>query len=293
MCLVIIGAVAFFTLLERKLLGYFQLRVGPNKVGLGGIGQPVADAMKLFLKGFVVPDVVNKLLFFIGPSFMLVVCVGVWVVYPVGYPSLHYLWGFLFFVCLSSVGVFGVIMVGWSSNSKYAYLGCVRAAAQFISYEVVMVLIVLSVVFIGQRFDLGCFSGAGFWGVGFLFPLFLMWLVCVLAETNRAPFDFVEGESELVSGFNVEYGGVGFAIIFIAEYRMVLFIGVLTGVVFGGGATYGVVFRCVMRFVVIVFVVLCRGGLPRYRYDLLIGLTWKYMLPVVLGYVFLVAIFAG
>lgn len=125
------------------------------------------------------------------------------------------------------------------------------------------------------------------------FPLFLMWLVCVLAETNRTPFDFVEGESELVSGFNVEYGGVGFAIIFIAEYRMVLFIRVLTGAIFLGGTSCGVLFSCLIRLVVSVFVVVCRGGLPRYRYDLLIGLTWKFMLPVVLAYLFLVGVFVS
>lgn len=292
-CLVIIAGVAFFTLLERKFLGYFQLRVGPNKVGLGGLLQPVADAMKLFLKEFVVPNVVNNIIFLFGPRFILLVCVGVWVLYPVGYPRLHFFWGFLFFVCLSSVGVFGVIMVGWSSNSKYAYLGCVRAAAQFISYEVIMLLIVLGLVFVGGNFNLGNFYELGIWGLGFLFPLFLIWLICILAETNRAPFDFVEGESELVSGFNVEYGGVGFSIIFIAEYRMILFMGVLTRSVFLGGISGGVFFSCLIRFLVVSFVVLCRGGLPRYRYDLLMGLTWKFMLPVVLGYLFLISIIIG
>lgn len=202
--------------------------------------------------------------------------------------SVHFLLGFLLFVCASSSGVYGVIMCGWASNSKYAYLGCVRAAAQFISYEVCMVLVVLAVIFVSGGFSLRVVRSLGFVGVGMFFPLFLMWLVAVLAETNRAPFDFVEGESELVSGFNVEYGGVRFAIIFIAEYRMVLFMRVITTTIYLGGVGIGVLFRCCMSLLTSVFIVLCRGGLPRYRYDLLMRLTWKYFLPVVLAYLAMV-----
>lgn len=193
--------------------------------------------------------------------------------YPVLYKSVYCLWGFLLFVCISSVGVYGVILVGWSSNSKYAYLGCVRAVAQFISYEVVMVIIILVIVIVVGRFDLGLVNRLGVMGVLVLVPMFLMWLIRVLAETNRAPFDFVEGESELVSGFNVEYRGVGFAMIFIAEYRMVLFMSVLTVVLYAGGVKLGVLFRGFLSLLVARFIVLCRGGLPRFRYDLLMMLT--------------------
>lgn len=279
------GAVAFFTLLERKYLGYFQLRVGPNKVGFKGVPQPIADAIKLFLKEFLIPDISNKFIFVLGPCLMLILCVRVWVLYPVQFSRVYYLWRFLFFVCVSSAGVYGVIMVGWSSNSKYAYLGCVRAAAQFISYEVRMVLIVLCVIILGMGFRFTQIELVGVSSLGMFFPLFLMWLVSLLAETNRAPFDFVEGESELVSGFNVEYRGVGFAMIFIAEYRMILFMRVVTTrIFFGGTMTCGVLLRCFIRFCVRRFVILSRGALPRFRYDLLIGLTWKYFLPTVVAY---------
>lgn len=271
--LLVMGAVAFFTLLERKLLAYFQLRVGPNKVGLKGLAQPIADALKLFLKEFMVPDIANKLIFVMGPCVMITVGLGIWALYPVKFASVHYLWGFLTFVCASSSGVYGVLMCGWSSNSKYAYLGCVRAAAQFISYEVCMVLVVLALMIVGEGFSLYAIRGVGFAGLGMFFPLFLMWLVTALAETNRAPFDFVEGESELVSGFNVEYSGVGFAMIFIAEYRMVLFMRIITITIYLGGVETGIIVSCIITLMVSVFIVLCRGGLPRYRYDLLMGLT--------------------
>lgn len=282
--LLMMGAVAFFTLLERKLLGYFQVRFGPNKVGLKGLPQPIADAIKLFLKEFVFPNNSNKTVFVVGPILILMLCVGVWIVYPVRWGRVYWLWGFIFFVCVSSMGVYGVIMVGWSSNSKYAYLGCVRAVAQFISYEVVMVIVVLVNIIIVKSFDLNTISRVGFRRFLILLPMLGIWLVRILAETNRAPFDFVEGESELVSGFNVEYRGVGFAMIFIAEYRMILFIGVLTDVVYFGGGYLGVLMRGFLRVIVARFVVLCRGALPRFRYDLLMMLTWKYFLPFVLWY---------
>lgn len=280
----IIGAVAYFTLLERKLLGHFQLRVGPNKVGFIGLGQPIADAIKLFLKEFVVPDITNRLLFVMGPCLMLTICLGIWVLYPVRFMTVHYFWGYLLFVCASSCSIYGVVMCGWSSNSKYAYLGRVRAAAQFISYEVCIVMIVLAIIFVCGDFNFYAIGEVGFLRLGIFGPLFVIWIVTVLAETNRAPFDFVEGESELVSGFNVEYSGVCFAIIFIAEYRMVLFMRMITGAIYLGGVEMGVMFRCLITLLVAYFIVLCRGGLPRYRYDLLMGLTWKYFLPLVLRY---------
>lgn len=282
--LLIMAAVAFFTLLERKFLGYFQIRLGPNKVGLKGIPQPIADAIKLFLKEFLVPSRSNKVVFVLGPCLMLFLCVGIWCLYPVNFRSTYFLWGFLLFTCISSAGVYGVIIVGWSSNSKYAYLGCVRAVAQFISYEVSMVMIALVVVIAVKRFNLLEIGRIGLCRLGVFTPLVLMWLVRVLAETNRAPFDFVEGESELVSGFNVEYRGVGFAMIFIAEYRMILFMSVLTVIIYLGGPGVGVLVQGLIRLLVARFVVLCRGGLPRFRYDLLMILTWKYFLPVVLVY---------
>lgn len=198
------------------------------------------------------------------------------------YGKVYCLWGFLLFVCISSAGVYGVILVGWSSNSKYAYLGCVRAVAQFISYEVIIVMIVLVSVFPVNQFDFFFISKIGFLTFLLLCPMLIMWGISLLAETNRAPFDFVEGESELVSGFNVEFSGVGFALIFIAEYRMILFIRVLTVAVYFGGKRVGVMLRGFLAVLVSSVVVLCRGALPRFRYDLLIMLTWKYFLPVVL-----------
>nr|YP_003208151.1 NADH dehydrogenase subunit 1 [Loripes lacteus]ABJ55676.1 NADH dehydrogenase subunit 1 [Loripes lacteus] len=276
------GGVAFFTLLERKFLGYFQLRLGPNKVGYKGVPQPIADAMKLFLKEFLLPDGSNKFAFIAGPGLMLVLCVGVWVLYPVYFSSLYYLWGFLLFICVSSAGVYGVIAVGWSSNSKYAYLGCVRAVAQFISYEVVMVMIVLVTMISIASFDMVSFCSAGPWGVFVFTPMFFMWVVSLLAETNRAPFDFVEGESELVSGFNVEYGGVGICDDFHCSVQNnFIYGGVDQSYLLWGSSDRG----CRETTVVLLtssFVVLCRGGLPRFRYDLLMMLTWKYLLPVVL-----------
>lgn len=282
--LVIMGAVAFFTLLERKYLGYFQLRVGPNKVGLKGLPQPLADAIKLLLKEFIVPDIATRIAYILGPCIILILCVSCWVMYPVKFPGIHYLWSVLLFVGFSSAGVYGVLMVGWSSNSKYAYFGCVRAAAQFISYEVVILLIILTVIISAYTFRLAELDRMGplSWLIFFL-PL-LMWLVSLLAETNRAPFDFVEGESELVSGFNVEYGGVGFAIIFIAEYSMILFIRIITTMLFFSAGGGRVLLSCTVRFFVRRFVILSRGALPRYRYDLLIGLTWKYILPIILAW---------
>ena len=183
------------------------------------------------------------------------------------------MWGVLLFARFSSAGIYGVLMVGWSSNSKYAHFGCVRAVAQFISYEVVMILVMLTVVLASPAFDFTKIERQGISLLGMLSLVFLLWLVCLLAETNRAPFDFVEGESELVSGFNVEYGGVGFALIFIAEYSMILFMSVITVSLFWGGAGHRVFVSCLIRFLVRSFVILRRGALPRFRYDLLMGLT--------------------
>nr|YP_008593211.1 NADH dehydrogenase subunit 1 [Sepia apama]BAN81938.1 NADH dehydrogenase subunit 1 [Sepia apama] len=280
--------VAFFTLLERKGLGYFQIRKGPNKVGLMGLPQPLADAVKLFSKELVKPTLVNMFPFLVCPFMSLFLSLMLWGLY-----NNYYICGMkglslLFFLCVSSLGVYSVMGAGWFSNSKYALLGAVRAVAQSISYEVSMSLILLSCLMLTGSLSLSIIMKYQFnvWLIFVNYFMMTMWFVSCVAETHRAPFDFAEGESELVSGFNIEYGGVGFAVLFMAEYSNILFMSVLTVSLFLGGIMYlfmkGVLFYLMVGFVSFLFIWV-RASYPRYRYDLLMYLTWKSYLPSVLG----------
>nr|YP_009093867.1 NADH dehydrogenase subunit 1 [Marisa cornuarietis]AIT57575.1 NADH dehydrogenase subunit 1 [Marisa cornuarietis] len=284
-CVCILLAVAFFTLLERKGLSYMQVRKGPNKVGYMGIPQPIADAMKLLVKEIAKPTMVNFSPYFIAPIFSFILALVMWQLYPslnaLGYFKL----GALFFLCVSSLNVYGTLLAGWSSNSKYALLGSLRAIAQTISYEVSMALIFLFPLFVVGTinfFDVVEFQ-APLWLVFMLVPVSFVWFATCVAETNRAPFDFAEGESELVSGFNIEYGSAGFALIFLAEYANILVMSLFSSLLFFGG---GFIFNASADFLLILKVLFfsfifiwVRASYPRFRYDLLMSLTWKGFLP--------------
>nr|YP_009467389.1 NADH dehydrogenase subunit 1 [Varuna yui]YP_010137765.1 NADH dehydrogenase subunit 1 [Varuna litterata]AUR43973.1 NADH dehydrogenase subunit 1 [Varuna litterata]AVA07558.1 NADH dehydrogenase subunit 1 [Varuna yui] len=284
MVCVLIG-VAFVTLLERKILGYIQIRKGPNKVGYMGILQPFSDAVKLFTKEQVVPTMSNFLVYYLCPVLSLFVSLLVWCVLPYEVGLMSFNFSVLFFLCCLSVGVYSTMVAGWSSNCKYSLLGSLRAVAQTISYEVSLALILLSFVMLIGGFSLDLFSKYQnyFWFIVVSFPLGMVWFSSCLAETNRTPFDFAEGESELVSGFNTEYGSGGFALIFMAEYASILFMSVLFVIFFLGSALVSVMFYIKSVMVAFMFVWV-RGTLPRLRYDKLMYLAWKSYLPVSINY---------
>nr|YP_010352877.1 NADH dehydrogenase subunit 1 [Tropostreptus hamatus]UOF70191.1 NADH dehydrogenase subunit 1 [Tropostreptus hamatus] len=283
--IMILVGVAFITLFERKVLGYIQIRKGPNKVSLIGVLQPFADAVKLFTKSLSYPFHMNYYVYYLSPAIMLFVMMLVWVVYPLLFGLFDYEYGILFFLCCTSFSVYTLFGSGWSSNSKYALLGAFRGVAQTISYEVSMALILLGVVIMSFSYDLIIIMKYQYmvWFMFLLFPLFYIWFISGLAELNRTPFDFAEGESELVSGFNVEYSGGGFALLFMAEYGNILFISLLTGILFFSGGLIGLGMGLLMSFVVIWI----RGVLPRFRYDKLMFLAWKSFLPISLNYILL------
>lgn len=287
----VLAGVAFYTLFERKSLSYSQRRKGPNKVRLKGLPQPMSDAIKLFIKEYFVPVKAGSIRFILGPFIMLFLALIIWLSVPF-YSNIRGLrFSIIFFFCVSSLGVYSIFLMGWSSNSKYAVFGAIRAVAQAISYEVVIILLVLGPVILIGGFNILYISDFGVWFGFVIFIYLLIWGFTCLAETNRSPFDFVEGESELVSGFNVEYGGVGFAIIFMAEYANIIFIRLIRALFFcGGGRVIGLYSRGIrsMKFIFFVLrfmfiVVQARASYPRYRYDLLINLTWIKFLPIRLG----------
>ena len=283
---VLVG-VAFFTLFERKLLGYIQLRKGPNKVGFGGILQPFSDAIKLFRKEHVRPIFSNYYPFLIAPIFSLGLSLFLWRRISSSSNSFSFNYSVIFFLCCVGMGVYSLLASGWSSNSKYSLLGALRGVAQTISYEVSLVLILICPLLICISFDWQSFSKfqEGLWFI-FLFPASsLVWFTSCLAETNRTPFDFAEGESELVSGYNTEYRRGGFALIILAEYTRILFISFLFAIIFLGGTTNFLIF---FLFIFISFIfVWVRGTLPRFRYDKLMYLAWKCFLPFSLNILFL------
>nr|AXA45288.1 NADH dehydrogenase subunit 1 [Splendrillia sp. 2 MNHN IM 2013-9750] len=292
----ILLAVAFFTLLERKGLSYIQLRKGPNKVGLMGLPQPIADAAKLLTKEIAKPSMANYSPYFAAPIFSFILALLLWQLYPSLYSASYFKWGILFFLCVSGMNVYGTLLAGWASNSKYALLGSLRAIAQTISYEVSMALILLFPLFMVGSFNFIEIKESQelVWFSVIMLPLALMWFTTCVAETNRAPFDFAEGESELVSGFNIEYGAAGFALIFLAEYANILVMSLFSALLFFGGSSFIIIESDLgFMFKVLIFAfafIWVRASYPRFRYDLLMNLTWKGFLPAALSFLLLIAL---
>lgn len=273
----VLVSVAFYTLLERKVLGYIQIRKGPNKVGVLGLLQPFSDGIKLLTKEIVWPFYSNRLLFYLRPILGLSLALCFWSLINLVGIRFWYDYGLVFFLVISSLGIYSILGAGWSSNSIYGILGCYRAVAQTISYEVRLAIILLGVVILVGNYNLVRCQEFSLEKILILLILLGVWFLSCLAETNRSPFDFAEGESELVSGFNIEYGSGGFALIFIAEYSNIIFISFIRSYLF--------FFKSVFVAIAIIIMFLwVRGSFPRYRYDKLIILAWKRLLPFVLGY---------
>jgi len=282
-------AIAFYTLIERKFLGYFQLRKGPNKVILIGLPQPFADAIKLFTKEQTNPTPANVSPYIFAPILGLILALILWTLFPHSNPSSFFIYGVLYFLCVSRINVYTTFIAGWCSNSKYALLGALRGIAQTISYEVSIALILLSVLILHKSIDLNIIKNFT-WIVLIIFPLFVIWFITNLAETNRTPFDFAEGESELVSGFNVEYRAGIFALIFIAEYTNILFISILRVTLFTGFIPLFSDLQLILKTIILATLfVWIRATLPRIRYDNLIYLTWKRFLPLSLATIILLS----
>ncbi|WP_303783270.1 NADH-quinone oxidoreductase subunit NuoH [Azovibrio restrictus] len=304
--------VAYLTYFERKVIGYMQVRIGPNRVGPLGLLQPIADGVKLLLKEIVVPSGANRYLFVIAPVLSLAPALAAWAVVPFTDTLVlaNIDASLLYILAIGSMGVYGVVLAGWASNSKYAFLGAMRAAAQIVSYEIAMgfalvvVLMVsgsLNLVDIVQSQQKGTFADMGLnflsWNWLPLLPLFVVYFISGVAETNRAPFDVAEGESEIVAGFHVDYSGMAFAVFFLAEYAEMILIATLTSLLFLGGWSSPVAFLpdsifwllakiCLMLFFFLWF----RATFPRYRYDHIMRLGWKVFIPLTVVWLFVVGV---
>ena len=286
-------SVAFLTLLERKVLGGMQRRKGPNVVGFLGLLQPLADGVKLILKETVLPNVSNKVVFILAPILSFFLSLVSWVVIPfdLGLVLSDLNAGIFYLFGISSLGVYGVIIAGWGSNSRYAFLGALRSAAQMVSYEVSFGLILISIFLVVGSLNISSivmFQNY-IWFIIPFFPLSLMFFVSILAETNRPPFDLPEAEAELVSGYNVEYSAAGFALFFIGEYANIILMSHLGALLYLGGWCEGLFFFLIKVLFVIFLFIWVRAAFPRYRYDQLMRLGWKVFLPLALGYVVLTA----
>nr|UYC28553.1 NADH dehydrogenase subunit 1 [Pieris rapae] len=280
---VLVG-VAFLTLLERKVLGYIQIRKGPNKIGFMGILQPFSDGIKLFSKEQTYLNYSNYLYYYYSPVIGFFLSLIIWMLIPYYFNIIMFNLGVLFFFCCTSVGVYILLMAGWSSNSNYSMLGGLRAVAQTISYEVSLALIFGSSLILIMDFNMLSLKifQENIWFLFLMFPLSLCMFSSMLAETNRTPFDFAEGESELVSGFNVEYSSGSFALIFLAEYSSILFMSMMFVLLYMGGYSLNLGFYLKLSFISFLFIWV-RGTLPRYRYDKLMYLCWKVYLPISLN----------
>nr|ATZ71003.1 NADH dehydrogenase subunit 1 [Ursus thibetanus]AZL93542.1 NADH dehydrogenase subunit 1 [Ursus thibetanus laniger]QNS39981.1 NADH dehydrogenase subunit 1 [Ursus thibetanus laniger] len=287
----ILLAVAFLTLVERKVLGYMQLRKGPNIVGPYGLLQPVADAVKLFTKEPLRPLTSSVTMFIMAPILALTLALTMWIPLPMPYPLVNMNLGVLFMLAMSSLAVYSILWSGWASNSKYALIGALRAVAQTISYEVTLAIILLSVLLMNGSFALSTLitTQEHLWLIFPAWPLAMMWFISTLAETNRAPFDLAEGESELVSGFNVEYAAGPFALFFLAEYTNIIMMNALTTILFFGAfhnpympELYTVNFTVKTLLLTASFLWI-RASYPRFRYDQLMHLLWKNFLPLTLA----------
>ena len=277
--------VAFMILFERKVLSYIQIRKGPNKIRFVGLFQSFGDAVKLFIKEQGSPMYSNLIIYYFSPLLAIFLMLLIWLVYPLGYGGLNFIYSLVFIFCCLGMGVYVLIARGWGSNSNYAIIGAIRGVSQTISYEVRLVFLLLSVIFLIKGFGLGnlIISQEYIWFMWIMLPVCLGWLVTILAETNRTPFDFSEGESELVSGFNIEYGRGGFALLFLAEYGIIIFISYLLTILFLGGVG-GIILTNVKGLLFCFYFLWVRGMLPRFRYDKLIYLVWKRILPVSINY---------
>jgi len=290
-------SVAYFTLAERKILGTIQRRKGPNVIGLFGLLQPLSDGFKLLIKETIVPSNANKFIFLLSPVITFFISLLGWAIIPYNETAIlaDINIGILYIFAISSLGVYGIIMAGWSSNSKYAFLGALRSAAQMVSYEVSIGFIIAIIVVCVGSFNLQYIIEAQqkCWFIVTFFPLFLIFFTSALAETNRHPFDLPEAEAELVSGYNVEYSAMGFALFSLGEYSNMLLMSALTVILFFGGWLSPTVlltflpnsfwFSVKISFFVIIYIII-RAALPRYRYDQLMNLGWKNFLPISLTY---------
>ncbi len=298
----LMGAVAYLTLAERKVIGYMQVRIGPNRVGYFGLLQPLADGIKLLMKEIIIPSASNKTLFLIGPVLAIAPAFAAWAVMPFDLDMVlaDVDAGLLYILAMTSVAVYGVIIAGWASNSKYAFLGSLRSAAQIVSYEIAMGFALVGVLMCANSLNLGKIvlgQEGGFWHWYFipLFPLFIVYFISAVAETNRAPFDVAEGESEIVAGFHVEYSGMAFAIFFLAEYANIWLVCALAATMFLGGWLSPVPFMpdsflwlvAKMGFLVFFFLWF-RATFPRYRYDQIMRLGWKVFIPITIVWIVVV-----
>jgi NADH-quinone oxidoreductase subunit H len=299
--------VAYLTLAERKIIGWMQVRLGPNRVTffgirwLGGWAQPIADGLKLLVKEIIVPAGANKFLFVLAPIMAIMPALAAWAVVPFGPERVlaDIDAGLLYIMAITSMGVYGIIIAGWASNSKYAFLGSLRSAAQMVSYELAMGFALVCVLMASQSLNLGeiirmqqsSYGMLGWFWIP-LFPIFLVYLISGVAETNRAPFDVAEGESEIVAGFHVEYSGMAFAVFFLAEYANMILISTLASVMFLGGwlsplpfLPDGFIWLAAKVSLMLFFFLWFRATFPRYRYDQIMRLGWKVFLPLTIGWI--------